>query len=59
VTAISLEDETARVTVRDVAFARRELLASAAQAKLELTRFAEVKPALEDVFLQLVKEGVS
>lgn len=59
VTAVSLEGETARVTVKDVAFARRELLASAAQAKLALTRYVEVKPALEDVFLQLVKEGVS
>ena len=59
VTAVSLEGGMARVTVKDVAFARRELLASAVQAKLALTRYAEVKPALEDVFLQLVKEGVS
>ncbi len=59
VTAVSLESETARVTVKDVNFARRELLTSAVTSNLALTRFEEVKPSLEDVFLRLVKEGVS
>lgn len=56
VTAVSVDNVTARVVVKDVAFAKRELLASAVQAKLVLDRYEEIKPSLEDVFLRLVGE---
>ena len=49
-----IDRRKARVVVRDVATARRELLASLAQARLELTRYEMVRPSLEDVFLRLV-----
>ena len=57
VTALALDGPVVRVTVNDVAVARRELLASAAQRGLELNRFEVVKPSLEDVFLRLVAGG--
>jgi len=56
VTAVSVENVTARVVVKDVGLAKRELLASAVQADLMLDRFEEIKPSLEDVFLRLVGE---
>ena len=56
VTAVSVENVTARVVVKDVALAKRELLASAVQANLVLDRYEEIKPSLEDVFLRLVGE---
>jgi ABC-2 type transport system ATP-binding protein len=43
-----------RITVRDVQSAKRELLASAVHSGLTLNRYEEVRPSLEDVFLQLV-----
>ena len=43
-----------RITVRDVQAAKRELLASAVHSGLILNRYEEVRPSLEDVFLQLV-----
>ncbi|MGA2490583.1 MAG: ABC transporter ATP-binding protein [Anaerolineales bacterium] len=43
-----------RITVRDVQFAKHELLASAVHSGLTLNRYEEVRPSLEDVFLQLV-----
>jgi ABC-2 type transport system ATP-binding protein len=43
-----------RITVRDVQAAKRELLASAVHSGLVLNRYEEVRPSLEDVFLQLV-----
>ena len=43
-----------RITVRDVQTAKRELLASAVHFGLNLNRYEEVRPSLEDVFLQLV-----
>jgi ABC-2 type transport system ATP-binding protein len=43
-----------RITVRDVQAAKRELLASAVHSGLALNRYEEVRPSLEDVFLQLV-----
>jgi ABC-type uncharacterized transport system ATPase subunit len=39
---------------RDVKSAKRELLASAVNSGLTLNRYEEVRPSLEDVFLQLV-----
>jgi ABC-2 type transport system ATP-binding protein len=56
VTAVSVENMTARVAVKDVSLAKRELLASAVQADLMLDRYEEIKPSLEDVFLRLVGE---
>jgi len=56
VTAVSVENVTARVVVKDVGLAKRELLASAVQADLMLDRYEEIKPSLEDVFLRLVGE---
>jgi ABC-2 type transport system ATP-binding protein len=57
VTSVSADDRTARVVVSDVATAKRELMASAIQAGLILTRYEVVRPSLEDVFMQLVGEG--
>jgi ABC-2 type transport system ATP-binding protein len=57
VTSVSADDRTARVVVNDVSIAKRELVASAVQAGLILTRYEVVRPSLEDVFLQLVGEG--
>jgi len=56
VTAVSVENVIARVVVKDVELAKRELLASAVQAGLMLDRYEEIKPSLEDVFLRLVGE---
>ncbi len=57
VTSVLIDDRTARVVVNDVATAKQELMASAIQASLVLTRYEVVRPSLEDVFLQLVGEG--
>jgi ABC-2 type transport system ATP-binding protein len=43
-----------RIIVRDIQVAKRELLASAVHSGLALNRYEEVRPSLEDVFLQLV-----
>jgi ABC-2 type transport system ATP-binding protein len=43
-----------RITVRDVQTAKRALLALAVNSGLSLNRYEEVRPSLEDVFLQLV-----
>ena len=43
-----------RITVRDVQSAKRTLLAMAVNSGLTLNRYEEVRPSLEDVFLQLV-----
>jgi len=56
VTAVSVDNVTARVVVKDVGLAKRGLLASAVQADLMLDRYEEIKPSLEDVFLRLVGE---
>jgi hypothetical protein len=45
------------VVVIDVETAKRELMASAVQFGLILTRYEMVRPSLEDVFLRLVSEG--
>jgi ABC-2 type transport system ATP-binding protein len=58
VTSVSADGPTARVVVNDVRTAKRELVASAIQAGLVLSRYEVVRPSLEDVFLQLVgQEG--
>jgi ABC-2 type transport system ATP-binding protein len=53
-TAVSLDGDRLRVTVSDVKRARRELLASAVAQEIALRRYEELRPSLEDVFLQLV-----
>jgi ABC-2 type transport system ATP-binding protein len=54
VTAVAPRNGAFRITVRDVQSAKRELLALALNAGLTLNRYEEVRPSLEDVFLQLV-----
>jgi ABC-2 type transport system ATP-binding protein len=43
-----------RITVKDVQAAKRALLPLAVNSGLSLNRYEEVRPSLEDVFLQLV-----
>ncbi|MBI3241535.1 MAG: ABC transporter ATP-binding protein [Chloroflexi bacterium] len=58
VQSVSIKGLTARAIVNDVETAKQELLASAMQAGLVLTRFEILRPSLEDVFLRLMgKEG--
>jgi ABC-2 type transport system ATP-binding protein len=57
VTSVTTDTRKARVVVNDVEKAKRDLLASAAEETLVLTRYEMVRPSLEDVFLQLVDEG--
>lgn len=54
VASIEFNAATARVVVKDMALAKRELLPSLLQAGLVLNRYEELKPSLEDVFLRLV-----
>jgi ABC-2 type transport system ATP-binding protein len=54
VSAVARRNGAFRITVRDVQTAKRELLALAVKAGLTLNRYEEVRPSLEDVFLQLV-----
>lgn len=59
VESVLVDGRTARVVVNDVETAKRELLATAVQSGLILTRYEMVKPSLEDVFMKLVNgEGV-
>jgi ABC-2 type transport system ATP-binding protein len=51
---VVVDGEVVRVTVKDIAQARRELMASAVAQEVLLRRFEEIRPSLEDVFLQLV-----
>jgi ABC-2 type transport system ATP-binding protein len=53
----TVDGASARILVRNREEALRELLPSAVQAGLILTRFAVARPSLEDVFLQLVNGG--
>ena len=57
VTAVAPRNGAFRISVRDVTSAKRELLALAVNAGLSLKRYEEVRPSLEDVFLQLVGSG--
>jgi ABC-2 type transport system ATP-binding protein len=54
VTAVTAKDGTLRITVKDVQTAKRSLLPQAVQAGLVINHYEEVRPSLEDVFLQLV-----
>jgi len=54
VAAVAARNGAFRITVRDVQAAKRELLRLAVRSELSLNRFEEVRPSLEDVFLQLV-----
>jgi ABC-2 type transport system ATP-binding protein len=56
VAGASVDGSTARIVVRDPLVAKRELLRSAVAAGLALDRYEEIRPSLEDVFLQLVGE---
>ncbi len=51
--AVSMDADVLHVTVKDVARARKEILATAVAQDVSLRRFAETRPSLEDVFLQL------
>jgi ABC-2 type transport system ATP-binding protein len=54
VASVEFTGNTARIVVRDNSQAKRELLPSLLQAGLVLSRYEELKPSLEDVFLRLV-----
>jgi len=56
VTAVSVDGERIRITVKDIQLARRELLPSAVEHRLVLRRYEETRPSLEDVFMQLTEE---
>jgi ABC-2 type transport system ATP-binding protein len=57
VQTLTLASLTVRVVVTDLDVAKHDLLASAVQAGLILTRFEMLKPSLEEVFLRLVDES--
>jgi ABC-2 type transport system ATP-binding protein len=59
VESVSINGRTMRAVVSDVGRAKRELLVSAVQSGIVLTRYEMVRPSLEDVFLRLVSEGES
>jgi ABC-2 type transport system ATP-binding protein len=52
-----LENHTARLTVRNVETAKKELLASLAVAGMHVIRYELIRPSLEDVFLGLTTPG--
>jgi ABC-2 type transport system ATP-binding protein len=54
VTSVAPRNGAFRITVRDVQSAKRALLSLAVNSGLTLNRYEEVRPSLEDVFLQLV-----
>jgi ABC-2 type transport system ATP-binding protein len=54
VTGITPQNGGVRVTVKDTQAAKQNLLKQAIEAGMILNRFEEVRPSLEDVFLQLV-----
>jgi ABC-2 type transport system ATP-binding protein len=57
--AVSVDGTVLRVTVSDVTRARKELLASAVAQNVVLRRYEEVRPSLEDIFLQLTDKEVA
>ena len=57
VRSASISGLKGKVIVSDIETAKRELLPSAAQADLVLTRYEMLRPSLEDIFLRLVDEG--
>jgi len=56
IAGIKVIDEKVRITVKDIAVAREELLRSAVKQKVILRRYEETRPSLEDVFIQLVNK---
>jgi ABC-2 type transport system ATP-binding protein len=54
VSGLTQQNGTLRINVQDVQKARLELLKLAAQSGLAFSRYEELRPSLEDVFLQLV-----
>ena len=54
VTAVAPRNGAFRISVRDVQSAKQELMRLAVNSGLSLNRYEEVRPSLEDVFLQLV-----
>jgi len=54
VTAVTAQNGTLRITVKNVQTAKHDLLTQAVGAGLVLNRYEEIRPSLEDVFLQLV-----
>jgi ABC-2 type transport system ATP-binding protein len=57
VQSITISGLKGRVIVHEIETAKRELLSSAVQAGLVLTRYEILRPSLEDVFLRLVAKG--
>jgi ABC-2 type transport system ATP-binding protein len=57
VVSVAIEKQSARVLVKDLATAKRELAASALRAGVILIRYELGIPSLEEVFMQLVGEG--
>jgi ABC-2 type transport system ATP-binding protein len=57
VASVGISGAIARVVVNDTAVAKRDLLGTAVQAGLSLTRYEMVRPSLEDIFLRLVGQG--
>jgi ABC-2 type transport system ATP-binding protein len=54
---VAVEDRRLVVTVHDLAAAQRALLRLAVEADVAVTRYEQVKPSLEDVFLRIVANG--
>jgi len=54
ITSVAAKNGSVRIAVKDVQKAKQELLPRALQAGLVLSRYEELRPSLEDVFLQLV-----
>ncbi len=54
VAGVASQNGTLRITVKDVQEAKLALLQKIVEAGLALNRFEEIRPSLEDVFLQLV-----
>ncbi len=59
VSKLNQDNHILRVTVSDVERARKELLASAVGQGIILSRYQEMRPSLEDIFLQLVNHEVA
>jgi ABC-2 type transport system ATP-binding protein len=57
VQSVSISGLKGRIIVNEIETAKRELLPSAVQAGLVVTRYEMRRPSLEDVFLRLVGEG--
>ncbi len=60
VSGVTHQNGTLRISVKDVSKAKRELLKLITQSGLAVSRYEEMRPSLEDVFLHLVgTESVS